>query len=117
MQVIIALADSFPGHGGTEQFYENLRLWSVSLGRPVIFATQKKYAAIVTASGNVVAGGRGGSGGYVLRGEITVPGPFDSTPYGRYGDWFAVACGAVCLVTGISERLSRFYERSRRLAP
>jgi len=117
MQVIIALADSFPGHGGTEQFYENLRLWSVSLGRPVIFATQKRFAAIVTASGNVVAGGRGGSGGYVLRGQITVPGPFDSTPYGRYGDWFAVACGAVCLVTGISERLSRLYERSRRLAP
>jgi len=117
MQVIIAITDSFPGHGGTEQFYENLRLWSVSLGRPVIFATQKKFAAIVSASGNVVAGGRAGSGAEVLWGHIVVPGPLDSTPYGRYGDWFAVACGAVCLVTGISERLRRFYEKSGRLAP
>jgi len=117
MQVIIAMADPFPGHGGTEQFYENLRLWSASLGRPVIFATRKKFAAIVAASGNVVAGGRAGSGGEVSRGQIAVPGPLDSTPYGRYGDWFAVACGAVCLVTGISERLRRFYEKSGRRAP
>ncbi len=117
MQVIIAIVDAFPGHGGTEQFYQNLRLWSVSLGRPVIFATQKKYAAIVSPAGNVLAGGRAGSGEEVLRREIAVPGPFDSTPYGRYGDWFAVACGAVCLVVGITERLQRFYEKSGRLSP
>ncbi len=117
MQVIIAIADSFRGRGGTEQFHENLRLWSVSLGRPVIFATRKKFAAIVTASGKVIGSGRTGSGEEVLQGQIAVPGPSDSTPYGRYGDWFAVACGAVCLVTGISERFRRFYEKSGRLTP
>jgi apolipoprotein N-acyltransferase len=117
MQVIIAITDSIPGHGGTEQYYENLRLWSASLGRPLVFATGKKYAAILSASGNVVSSGRAGSVGEVLRGQIVVPGPLDSTPYGRYGDWFSVACGAVCLVAGISERLRRFYEKSGHRAP
>jgi apolipoprotein N-acyltransferase len=108
MQVIIAITNEIPGRGATEQYFENLRLWSMSLGRPLIFASNKKFAAIVAASGKVVAGGRGGSGGDAWTGQITVPGPFDSTPYGRYGDWFAVACGAVCLVTGLSERLRSY---------
>jgi apolipoprotein N-acyltransferase len=111
-QAVVALTDPFPGRGGTEQFFENLRLWMVSFGRPMIFATQKKFAAIVAPSGNVLAGGR--TGGEVFRGQIILPGPLDTTPYGRYGDWFAVACGAVCLVTGISERLRRYSVRSTR---
>jgi apolipoprotein N-acyltransferase len=114
MQVIIAITNPIPGHGATEQFFENLRLWSTSLGRPLIFASNAKFAAIVAASGRIMAGGRAGSGGDAWTAQITVPGPFDSTPYGRYGDWFAVACGAVCLVTGLSERLRSYGAKSVR---
>jgi apolipoprotein N-acyltransferase len=114
MQVIIAITNPIPGHGATEQFFENLRLWSTSLGRPLIFASNRKFAAIVAASGRIMAGGRGASGADALTGQITVPGPFDSTPYGRYGDWFAIACGAVCLVSGLSERLRSYSVQSQR---
>jgi apolipoprotein N-acyltransferase len=106
IQAIVALVDPFPGgRGASEQLFANLRLWSASLGHPVVFASAKRFAAIVTRSGKIVAGGHDKSGSDVLAGAIEVPSPFDSTPYGRYGDWFAVACGAVCLVTAISERL------------
>ena len=42
IQVIIAMIDPFPGgRGATEQLFANLRLWAVSLGHPVIFASTK----------------------------------------------------------------------------
>jgi apolipoprotein N-acyltransferase len=105
IQAIIALVDPFPGgRGATEQLFANLRLWSASLGHPVIFASAERFAAIVTRSGKIVAGGDK-SGPDVLTGAIELPSPFDSTPYGRYGDWFAAACGAVCLVAAVSARL------------
>jgi apolipoprotein N-acyltransferase len=117
IQVIVALVDPFPGgRGGTEQLLANLRLWSASLGRPVIFASTKGYSAIVARSGKIVAGPRVTSAADVLTGVIEVPGPFDSTPYGRYGDWFAVACGAACLVTAVSGRLRHYHEKSGRLS-
>jgi apolipoprotein N-acyltransferase len=117
IQVIVALVDPFPGgRGGTEQLLANLRLWSASLGRPVIFASTKEYSAIVARSGKIVAGPRVTSAADVLTGVIEVPAPFDSTPYGRYGDWFAVACGAACLVTAVSGRLRHYHEKSGRLS-
>lgn len=115
IQVIIAMIDPFPGgRGATEQLFANLRLWAVSLGHPVIFASTKEFAAIVARSGKIVAGARVTSAADVATGVMEVPSPFDSTVYGRYGDWFAVACGAACLVTAISERLNRFHEKSGR---
>jgi apolipoprotein N-acyltransferase len=115
IQVIIALVDPFPGGpGATEQLFANLRIWAVSLGHPVIFASAKSFAAIVARSGKIVAGARVTPGADASTGIIEVPSPFDSTPYGRYGDWFAVACGAACLVTAISERLNRHHEKSGR---
>ena len=117
IQAIIAVVDPFHGgRGGTDQLFANLRLWSVSVGRPVIFATTKDFAAIVTRSGKIVARGRDAAAPDVLTGAIDLPGPFDSTPYGRYGDWFAVACGAACLVTAFSERIRRYHEKSGRLS-
>jgi apolipoprotein N-acyltransferase len=117
IQVIIALVDPLPGgRGATEQFRANLRLWSASLGRTVIFASTKDFAAIVERSGKIAAEARVSSPRDVLTGAIDVPSPSDYTLYGRYGDWFAVACGAVCLVMGISERLQRYYEKSGRIA-
>jgi apolipoprotein N-acyltransferase len=115
IQVIIAIVDPFPGGpGATEQLFANLRIWAVSLGHPVIFASAKGIAAIVARSGKIVAGARVTPGADASTGIIEVPSPFDSTPYGRYGDWFAVACGAACLVTAISGRLNRYHEKSGR---
>ena len=82
----------------------------------MIFASAKNYAAIVARSGKIVAGRGASSATDVLTGAISVPSPFDSTAYGRYGDWFAVACGAACLVTAISERLNRYHEKSGRFS-
>jgi apolipoprotein N-acyltransferase len=118
IQVNIAIVDPLPGGpGATEQLFANLRLWSVSFGRPLIFASTKNFAAIVTRSGKIVVGARSASAMEVLTGIIDVPAPLDYTPYGHYGDWFAVACGAVCLVTAFSERIRRAHEKSGRLAP
>jgi apolipoprotein N-acyltransferase len=115
IQAIIGIVDPFPGdEGGTEQLFANLRVWSASLGHPMIFASTKNYAAVVARSGKIVAGKEATPAADVLTGSISVPSPFDSTAYGRYGDWFAVACGAACLVTAISERLNRYHEKSGR---
>jgi apolipoprotein N-acyltransferase len=117
IQVIIALVDPLPGGpGSTEQLFANLRLWSVSYGRPMVFASVKNFAAIVSRSGKIVADARPAHGADVLIGSIEVPSPVDFTLYGRYGDWFAVACGAIAIVTVISERLRRFHEKSGRLS-
>jgi apolipoprotein N-acyltransferase len=118
IQVIVALVDPLPGGpGSTEQLFSNLRLWSVSLGRPTIFASTKNFAAIVTRSGKLISNALLTPAAEVLTGSIQIPAPFDSTPYGRYGDWFAVACGAIAIVTAISERLRRSNEKSGRLSP
>jgi apolipoprotein N-acyltransferase len=117
IQVNIAIVDSLPGGpGATEQLFANLRLWSVSLGRPLIFASTKNLAAIVTRSGKIVAGVRPEPATDVLTGMIDVPAPLDYTLYAHFGDWFAVACGAVCLVTAFSERIRRAHEKSGRLS-
>ena len=113
VQALVAFVDTFPGgRGGVEQLFDNLRLWSVSFGRPMIFASTKDLAGIVTRSGKIVAGARVGSSSDAMTGAIEVSAPLDSTPYGRYGDWFAVACGAACLVTAISERLRLYQEKA-----
>jgi apolipoprotein N-acyltransferase len=117
IQVIIALVDPLPGGpGSTVQFFSNLRMWSVSYGRPMIFASAKNFAAIVSRSGKIVADARLTPGIEVFLGSVEVPAPLDFTLYGRYGDWFAVACGAIAIVTAISERLRRFHEKSGRVS-
>ncbi|MBV8376769.1 MAG: hypothetical protein JO279_07165 [Verrucomicrobia bacterium] len=141
-QAIIAVVDPFPGgRGSTEQLFANLRLWSASLGRPVIFASAANFSAIVAGSGKngsasgVYGSADGGDGGSasgrdgsairgsvahatelesVLTGVIDVPSPFDPTLYGRYGDWFAVACGGLCFAAALVERLRRYREKHGR---
>ncbi len=58
IQVIVALVDPLPGGPGSRAAFSNLRLWSVSLGRPIIFASAKNFAAIVSRSGKLVADAR-----------------------------------------------------------
>jgi apolipoprotein N-acyltransferase len=117
IQVIIALVDAPTGGSGSiEQLFSNLRLWSVSLGRPMIFASARDFAAIVSRTGRLVADTRLAPGTEILVGSVEVPAPFDLTLYGRYGDWFAVACGAIAIVTAISERVRRLHEKSGRFS-
>jgi len=116
-QAILAIVDPFPGGlGSTEQLFANLRLWSTSLGRPVIFASTKNFSAIVARSGKIVAGARATGFENSLIGVIEVPSQFDSTIYGRYGDWFAIACGALCFATALAERLHRYREKNGRFS-
>ena len=67
IQVNLAMVDPLQGGpGATEQLFANLRLWSVSFGRPLIFASTKNLSAIVTRSGKDCGRGpaRVGDGGF-----------------------------------------------------
>jgi apolipoprotein N-acyltransferase len=115
-QVLVAFVDSvFLTQAGLEQLFINLRTWSVSFGRPLIFTTSGDKAAILSASGRS-AGVRSVAEPDVLIGRIEIPFPNELTIYGRYGDWFAITCGVVGIFVAFSERLRRHYEKSGRLA-
>ena len=116
VQVLVALVDPslLPG-AGLEQLFLNLRLWTVSLGRPLIFATARAKSAIMSGSGRFAGDRRLTPEPDVAIGRIEIPGTNELTVYGRYGDWFAIACGVVGIFTAFSERLRRHYEKSRRL--
>ena len=117
-QVLIAFVDpSLVTRPGVEQLFLNLRSWTVSLGRPLIFATVRGMSVIMSGSGRFAGDARSTPDSDVLIGRIEIPAAGELTFYGRYGDWFAVACGVVGLFTGFSERLRRYYEKSGRVSP
>jgi apolipoprotein N-acyltransferase len=116
-QVLIALIDpSLLTVPGLQQLFLNLRLWAVSLGRPLIFATVRDASAIVSASGRLVGDARSTPEADVLIGRFEIPPASERTFYGRYGDWFAIGCGVLAIFTAFSERLRRRYEKSGRLS-
>jgi apolipoprotein N-acyltransferase len=115
-QVLVAFVDSiFLTQTGLEQLFINLRAWSVSFGRPLIFATSGDQAAILSGSGRS-AGVRSTPEPDVLIGRIEIPSLNELTIYARYGDWFAITCGVLGIFVAFSERLRRHYEKSGRLA-
>jgi len=117
-QVLIALVDpSLVTRPGVEQLFLNLRSWAVAWGRPLIFATVKGMSAIMSGSGRFAGDARSAPDPEVLIGRIEIPAASELTFYGRYGDWFAIACGVVGIFTGFSERLRKRYEKSGRVAP
>ena len=116
-QVLIVLVDpSLMTRPGLEQLFLNLRLWTVSWGRPLIFATVRGMSAIMSGSGRFAGDARSKPDSDLLAGRIEIPGASELTFYGRYGDWFAIACGVVGIFTGFSERLRRRYEKSGRVS-
>jgi apolipoprotein N-acyltransferase len=117
VQVIVALVDPslLPG-AGLEQLFLNLRLWTVSIGRPLIFATARANSVIMSGSGRFAGDGRLTTEPDVAIGRIEIPETNELTVYGRYGDWFAIACGVVGIFIALSERLRRHYEKSGRLS-
>jgi apolipoprotein N-acyltransferase len=116
-QVLIGLVDPslVPG-AGLEQLLANLRLWAVSLGRPLILATVRDQSIIMSGSGRSVGDSRVTPEPDVLIGRIEIPPANELTPYGRYGDWFAIACGVLGIFIALSDRLRRKYEKSGRLS-
>jgi apolipoprotein N-acyltransferase len=116
-QVLIALVDpSLLTRSGLEQLLLNLRLWTVSSGRPLIFATARGLSVIMSGSGRFAGDARSTPDPDLLTGRIEIPAAGELTFYGRYGDWFAIACGVVGIFTGFSERLRRRYEKSGRVS-
>jgi hypothetical protein len=98
---------------GEQQFSENLRCWGVSLGRPIVFESDRAGAFMQTATGRVlkeVAPQTRLLSTY----NLDFPLPNDMTPYGSFGDWLPIVSGALCLVFGLRQRLADFYESSRR---
>jgi apolipoprotein N-acyltransferase len=98
---------------GEEQFSENLRCWGVSLGRPVIFASDRAGAFMQTATGRVLKEVPPRTR-LLSTYNLDFPLANDMTPYGSFGDWLPIVSGALCLVFGLRQRLSDFYESSRR---
>jgi apolipoprotein N-acyltransferase len=115
-QVLIAFVDpTLLSRAGLEQLFVNLRVWTVSFGRPLIFATAEDKSVILSASGRSV-GVRSTPEPDVLIGRIEIPPANELTVYARYGDWFAIACGVLGIFLAFSERLRRHYEKSGRLS-
>jgi apolipoprotein N-acyltransferase len=96
-----------------QQFSENLRCWGVSLGRPVIFSSDRAGAFMQTAVGRVLKEVAPRTR-LLVTDNLDFPLANDMTPYGSFGDWLPIVCGALSLVFGLRQRLSDFYESSRR---
>jgi apolipoprotein N-acyltransferase len=105
IQILVSIADlPHAPRTAAEQLLSNVRFLALSLGRPVIFASPE-FAVVATKSGKIVA--RSDANGDAVAGQLEAPQTFDVTFYGRYGDWFAIACGAITIVTAISQRLRK----------
>jgi apolipoprotein N-acyltransferase len=114
-QGFIVLLDSPKGTAIEEQqFRENLRCWGVSLGRPIIFESGRAGAFIQNATGRVLADVAPRTR-LLSTHNLDFPLANDMTLYGSFGDWLPIVCGALCLVFGLRQRLSDFYESSRRI--
>ena len=98
---------------GEQEFSENLRCWGVSLGRPIVFASDRAGAFMQTASGRVLKEVPPRTR-LLSTYNLDFPLANDMTPYGSFGDWLPIVSGALCLVFGLRQRLSDFYESSRR---
>jgi apolipoprotein N-acyltransferase len=98
---------------GEQEFSENLRCWGVSLGRPIVFASDRAGAFMQTATGRVLKEVPPRTR-LLSTYNLDFPLPNDMTPYGSFGDWLPIVSGALCLVFGLRQRLSDFYESSRR---
>jgi apolipoprotein N-acyltransferase len=113
-QAFIVLLDS-PKSIATEeqQFKENLRCWAVSLGRPLIFESDRAGALVQTATGRALADIAPRTR-LLSTHNLDFPLANDMTLYASFGDWLPIVTGALCLFLGIRQRLSDFYESSRR---
>ena len=99
-----------------EQLKQNLRVWTVALGRPVVFNSRRAGAILMASSGRVTGSIDPEIEGATV-GEIDPPVGVDSSYYGIYGDWFPITVGVLALFLALSEGLKKFYAEPRRFHP
>jgi apolipoprotein N-acyltransferase len=99
-----------------EQLKQNVRVWAVALGRPIVFNSRRAGAMLMASSGRVTASVNPEIDGASV-GEIDPPVGVDSSYYAVYGDWFPIAMGVLALFLALSEGLKKFYAEPRRFHP
>jgi apolipoprotein N-acyltransferase len=96
-----------------EQLKQNVRLWAVALGRPIVFNSRRAGAILVASSGRVTGSINPEIEGATV-GEIDPPVGVDSSYYAVYGDWFPIAAGVLAVFLALSEGWKKFYAEPRR---
>jgi apolipoprotein N-acyltransferase len=96
-----------------EQLKQNVRVWAVALGRPIVFNSRRAGAILMASSGRLSASVNPETEGASV-GEIDPPVGVDSSYYAVYGDWFPIAMGVLALFLALSEGLKKFYAEPRR---
>jgi hypothetical protein len=99
-----------------EQLKQNVRVWAVALGRPLVFNSRRAGAILMARSGRVTGSIDPEIEGATV-GEIDPPVGVDSSSYAIYGDWFPITVGVLALFLALSEGLKKFYAEPRRFHP
>jgi apolipoprotein N-acyltransferase len=99
-----------------EQLKQNVRVWAVALGRPIVFNSRRAGAILMAKSGRVTGSINPDIEGATV-GEIDPPVGVDSSYYAVYGDWFPICLGVLALFLALSEGLKKFYAEPRRFHP
>jgi hypothetical protein len=99
-----------------EQLKQNVRVWAVALGRPIVFNSRRAGAILMANSGRVTGSINPEIEGATV-GEIDPPVGVDSSYYAVYGDWFPICLGVLALFLALSEGLKKFYAEPRRFHP
>jgi len=99
-----------------EQLKQNVRVWAVALGRPLVFNSRRAGAILLARSGRVTGSINPEIEGATV-GEIDPPVGVDSSSYAIYGDWFPINVGVLALFLALSEGLKKFYAEPRRFHP
>jgi len=117
IQCFVVLVDQ-PVAVGTEeeQLKQNVRVWAVALGRPLVFNSRRGGAILMARSGRVTGSIDPEIEGATV-GEIDPPVGVDSSSYAIYGDWFPITVGVLALFLALSEGLKKFYAEPRRFHP
>src|SRR6266481_7883126 len=117
IQCFVVLVDQ-PAAVATEeeQLKQNVRVWAVALGRPIVFNSRRAGAILMANSGRVTGSINPEIEGATV-GEIDPPVGVDSSSYAIYGDWFPITVGVLALFLALSEGLKKFYAEPRRFHP
>jgi apolipoprotein N-acyltransferase len=117
IQCFVILVDQPAGIATEEeQLKQNVRVWAVALGRPIVFNSRRAGAILMAKSGRVTASVNPDIEGASV-GQVDPPVGVDSSYYAVYGDWFPISMGVLALFLALSEGLKKFYAEPRRFHP
>ncbi len=116
-QIFLVIFDpAFRSSIGAAQYQQNLRAWSVALGRPLVFCSSYLGSQLLNARGLAVAQSTGANMNAAVKGDLIFPPSVSTTFYFRTGDWLPIVCGLLCIIYGFMERLRRSYVPVSRVA-